>query len=318
MTADPTAPGPGPGVAPQASPPDLEAMVELTGPLELGATLWPLAHGTGDPTIRFAADGVWRATRTPAGPVTLHLRSAGTATLRARAWGPGSEAALGSVVELVGGNDDPGALVAQHPILTETVRRHPGLRLPRTRRVLEALMPAILEQKVTGVEARRAYRSLLRRHGEPAPGPARLWLQPTPSVLAGLPYFAYHQLGVERRRAEVIREAARQAARLEAAPSPAHLERLLRAIPGIGPWTTAEVMRVAWGAPDAVSVGDYHLPNLVAWALVGEARADDERMLELLEPYRGQRGRVQRLLEASGIRIPRFGPRMPSRSIESL
>lgn len=304
--------------SPQPVAPDIEAVVELPGPVELGATLWPLAHGTGDPTIRFAADGVWRASRSPAGAVTVHLRPAGTATLRVRAWGPGSDAALGSVVELVGGHDDPGAFVAQHPILAETVRRHPGLRLPRTRRVLEALVPAILEQKVTGVEARRAYRSLVRRHGEPAPGTARLWLQPTSSVLAGLPYFAYHQLGVERRRAEVIREVARQAGRLEAAPSPAHLERLLRAIPGIGPWTTAEVLRVAWGAPDAISVGDYHIPNLVAWALVGEARADDARMLELLEPYRGQRGRVQRLLEASGIRIPRFGPRMPTRSIESI
>jgi 3-methyladenine DNA glycosylase/8-oxoguanine DNA glycosylase len=301
---------------PQA--PDVEAVVELPGPLELGATLWPLAHGTGDPTIRFAADGIWRATRTPLGPVTLNLRPLGTSTLRARAWGPGSESALGSIVELVGGHDDLAAFVPLHPILADTVRRHPGLRLPRSRRVLEALVPAILEQKITGVEARRVYRSLVRRRGELAPGPARLWLQPTPSVMAGLPYYAYHQLGLERRRAEVIREAARQAARLEAAPSPVHLERLLRAIPGIGPWTTAEVLRVAWGAPDAISVGDYHIPNLVAWALVGESRADDARMLELLEPYRGQRGRVQRLLEASGVRIPRFGPRTRPRSIESL
>jgi len=312
MTVRPMAP-----VLAAAAPPDADAIVELPGAVELGATLWPLAHGTGDPTIRFAADGVWRATRTPAGPVTVHLRSLGSSTLRVRAWGPGSEPALAGVVELVGGQDDPAAFLPLHPILAETVRRHPGLRLPRTRRVLEALVPAILEQKITGVEARRIYRSLVRGHGEPAPGPAGLWLQPAASVLAGLPYYAYHTIGLERRRAEVIRGAARQAARLEAAPSPAHLERLLRAIPGVGPWTAAEVLRVAWGAPDAISLGDYHIPNLVAWALAGEARADDARMLELLEPYRGQRGRVQRLLEASGVRIPRFGPRTAPRSIES-
>jgi 3-methyladenine DNA glycosylase/8-oxoguanine DNA glycosylase len=311
-------PQPTPPVAPDPVLPDLEAVVELPGPTELGATLWPLAHGTGDPTIRFAVDGVWRATRTPDGPVTLQLRSVGRSTLRVRAWGPGSESGLRSVGELVGGHDDPAAFVPKHPILAEAQRRHPGLRLPRTRRILEALVPAILEQKITGVEARRVYRTLVRRHGEPAPGPARLWLQPMSSVLAGLPYYSYHQLGVERRRAEVIRETARQAARLEAAPSSVHLERLLRAISGIGPWTTAEVLRVAWGAPDAVSVGDYHVPNLVSWALVGEARATDARMLELLEPYLGQRGRVQRLLEASGVRIPRFGPRMAPRSIDSI
>ncbi|HLY35352.1 MAG TPA: DNA-3-methyladenine glycosylase 2 family protein [Candidatus Limnocylindria bacterium] len=313
MTAGPMAP-----VSALPAPPDAEAVVELPGTIELGATLWPLAHGTGDPTIRFAADGVWRATRMPAGPVTLHLRPLGPSTLGVRAWGPASEPALGSVDELVGGHDDPAAFVPVHPILAQTVRRHPGLRLPRTRRVLEALVPAILEQKITGVEARRVYRSLVRRHGEPAPGPARLWLQPAPSVLAGLPYYAFHRVGLERRRAELIREVARQAARLEAAPSPAHLERLLRAIPGIGPWTAAEVLRVAWGAPDAISLGDYHIPHLVAWALAGEARANETRMLELLEPYRGQRGRVQRLLEASGVRIPRFGPRTAARSIESL
>ncbi len=92
--------------------------------------------------------------------------------------------------------------------------------------------------------------------------------------------------------------------------------RLLLAIPGVGPWTAGEVGRAALGDPDAVSVGDYHLPSLVAWLLAGERRADDARMLELLEPYRGQRGRVIRLLEAAGTWPPRRGPRMPARSID--
>jgi 3-methyladenine DNA glycosylase/8-oxoguanine DNA glycosylase len=300
------------------STPQLQELVELSAPVEMAATLWPLAHGTGDPTIRFAADGVWRAMRLPDGAATLQLRQLGPATLRARAWGPGAANAMAMVTELVGGFDDPRALVPQHRVLRETIRRHPGLRLPRTRRLLDALLPAILEQKVTGVEARQAFRSLIYRHGEPAPGPARLWLQPAASVLAELPYFRLHPMGVERRRADVLRVVARQAERIEAAPTPRDAERALRTIPGIGPWTAAEVLRVAWGDPDAVSVGDFHIPNLVAWALAGEARADDARMLELLEPYRGQRGRVQRLLEASGVRIPRFGPRMSPRSIAAM
>jgi 3-methyladenine DNA glycosylase/8-oxoguanine DNA glycosylase len=298
--------------------PELQELVELSAPLELAATLWPLAHGTGDPTIRFAADGVWRAMRLPDGAATLQLRQLGPATLRVRAWGPGAEAGMAMITELVGGLDDPEALVPQHRVLRDTIRHHPGLRLPRTRRLFDALVPAIFEQKVTGVEARQAFRSLIYRHGDRAPGPARLWLQPAPATLAELPYYRMHVLGVERRRADLLRVVAREARRIEAAPTAPDAQRLLRAIPGIGPWTTAEVLRVAWGDPDAVSVGDFHIPNLVAWALAGEARADDDRMLELLEAYRGQRGRVQRLLEASGVRIPRFGPRMAPRSIAGI
>lgn len=289
--------------------PDAEALIPLTLPLDLRRTLWPLAHGTGDPTIRFDPDGtIWRASRTAQGPVTIQVR-AKPGAVRVRAWGPGATTAIADAAALIGLEDDPDAFVPRHPLLTELQARLPGLRLPRTGRILEALLPAILEQKVTGIEARRAYRGLIRRLSEPAPGPAGRWLSPTAARLAALPYFEFHRLGVERRRAEVIRRAAAEASRLEGRSSEATYARM-RAIPGIGPWTLAEVGRVAFGDPDAVSVGDFHVPNLVAWALAGEPRADDARMLELLEPYCGQRGRVQRMLEASGLRVPRYGPRM--------
>jgi 3-methyladenine DNA glycosylase/8-oxoguanine DNA glycosylase len=205
-----------------------------------------------------------------------------------------------------------------HPLLRRLQRQHSGLRLTRTGRVLHALVPAILEQKVTGTEAFRSYAALLRRYGEPAPGPGRLLLPPTPAILAALPYHAFHPLGVERRRADVIRRVAGQAVRLEGAEDVGRADRLLRALPGIGPWTSAEVRRCAFADPDAVSVGDYHIPNVVAWALAGEPRGTDERMLELLEPYRGQRGRVQRLLEVAGITAPRYGPRLAPRSIAAI
>ncbi|MDP9244559.1 MAG: DNA-3-methyladenine glycosylase 2 family protein [Chloroflexota bacterium] len=284
--------------------------------LDLRRTLAPLAHGTGDPTIRFATDGTWRATRTNAGSATLHL-TATAGSVTAQAWGAGAEEALRLLPGLLGLEDDPRQLVPRHRVVRELARRFAGVRLPRTGRRFEALLPAILEQKVTGVEARRSYRELIRRYGEPAPGPAPLRLAPQPATLAGLPYHAYHPLGLERRRSEVIRRAAALAARLETA-APNDARRLLAAIPGIGPWTIAEVLRVADGDPDAISVGDFHLPHLVGWALAGEARADDRRMLELLEPYRGQRARVQRLLELAGVAPPRRGPRMASRQIARL
>jgi hypothetical protein len=88
--------------------------------------------------------------------------------------------------------------------------------------------------------------------------------------------------------------------------------------PGIGPWTAAEVGIRALGDPDAVSIGDFHLPNLVAWVLAGEPRADDARMLALLAPWAGHRARVIRLLESSGLAAPRFGHRLAPRSIAGI
>jgi 3-methyladenine DNA glycosylase/8-oxoguanine DNA glycosylase len=296
--------------------PVAESLVRLPAPIDLPRTLAPLAHGSGDPTIRFGTVSIWRATLTLEGAATLRLSEVAEGVAVA-AWGPGAEAALAGAADLVGANDDPSRLQPQHPLIADLARRNRGLRLPRTNRPFEALLPAICEQKVTGVEARAVFRGIVRAFGAPAPGPGGLRLPPTASVLAGLPYFAFHRFGLERRRAEVIIAAARLAPRLDGSDS-AEVIRRLGAVPGIGPWTLAEVARVAFGDPDAVSVGDFHLPNLVAWALAGEPRADDARMLELLEPYRGQRGRVQRLLEASGLQAPRYGPRMAPRRIADM
>jgi 3-methyladenine DNA glycosylase/8-oxoguanine DNA glycosylase len=238
----------------------------------------------------------------------------------AEAWGPGAERALAAVPGLLGLLDESEPLVFRHPIIAQLARRFPGVRIPRSGAVLESLVPAILEQKVVGEEARRAFIGLVRVHGEAAPGPPGwgLRLPPAPETLAGIPYYDFHPFGVERRRAELIRRVASRAAWFEAIvdlPLPEAYARLT-AVPGIGPWTAAEVGARALGDPDAVSVGDFHLPSLVAFALAGEPRGTDARMLELLEPYRGQRAHVIRLLELSGIRAPRYGPRLPLRRIQ--
>ncbi len=306
----------------------LQRSLELSGPLDLRLTLAPHGRGRLDPALRFEASGsAWRATRTPDGLATLfiELEPAGT-RVRVRAWGPGAPHALGSVDALLGLDDDPTVLVPCHPVVADAVRRLAGLRIGRTGNVMEALVPAILEQKVTRTEAWRAYRAIIGRWGEDAPGPPGLRVSPSAATLASLPYHAFHPVGLERRRADLIRAVAREAERLErlaetaAGPSgdPEPAYRALRAFPGIGPWTAAEVGTRAFGDPDAISVGDAHLPHLVSWALAGEPRGTDERMLELLEPYRGQRGRVIRLLEATGRAAPRYGPRVTPRHIERL
>jgi 3-methyladenine DNA glycosylase/8-oxoguanine DNA glycosylase len=246
------------------------------------------------------------------------MRLIGSSSLEAHAWGDGGLEALNGVPALVGELDEPERLVAHHPLVRDLQRRHAGLRMVRSGRLFDALVPSVIEQKVVSAEAFRCYGALLRRVSQPAPGPAGLLLHPAPEALAAMPYYAFHPLGLERRRAEVIRYAARRAAWLDASGDADEGQRRLRSLPGVGAWTAAEVVRSAFGDPDAISVGDYHLPDTIAWALAGEARADDARMLELLEPYRGQRGRVQRLLEIGRIAAPRYGPRMAPRSIAAI
>jgi 3-methyladenine DNA glycosylase/8-oxoguanine DNA glycosylase len=288
-------------------------------PIDLALTLGPLLRGAGDPTMRIAGTEVWRASRTPDGPVTARFEHA-DGGIEVETWGTGSDWLLECAPEWCGALDDDSGFAPSPGVVRDLWRRLPGLRVPRTGLVTERLIPVVLEQKVTGLEARRAYRRLANALAEPAPGPAGLTLPPEPERIAALPYYAFHPFGIERRRAELLRNLCARADWLDAAIDlpVAEAERRIGMVRGLGPWSVAEVARTALGDADAVSVGDFHVPNIVAWGLAGEPRGTDERMLELLEPYRPHRGRVQRLLEASGISPPAFGPRMEVRAIDRM
>jgi 3-methyladenine DNA glycosylase/8-oxoguanine DNA glycosylase len=301
-------------------------------PLDLVRTLRPLCHGAGDPVTRFVDGTFWWACRTPDGPGTLALRVSGADTpatavparqalateVLARAWGSGADWMLAAVPDLLGAGDDWSELdVSSHRLLREVRRQRPGVRLPRTGRVLDALVPACLEQRVTGTEAFRAWRLLSWAYGERAPGPAepRLWLPAEPARLLAVPSWDWHRFGVDGKRYRAVRAAAMVAGRLEecvalaACQGLAAARRRLALVPGVGEWTVAETTSRALGDPDAVSVGDFHLANVVGYALTGAARTDDATMLELLAPWAGQRARVIRLILLSGARPPKFGPR---------
>lgn len=303
--------------------------IELERPLDLAAVVGSLYRGAGDPTMRLARDRMARASWMSSGAssVSVAIRNG---AVDAEAWGPGAEEALLRVPALLGlDDDDSGFEPGRHPAVAELGRRQPGLRIGRTGSVFEALVPAILEQRITGTEAFRAYRRLIRALGVPAPGSLGLWMPPRAADVAKLPSWTFPGLGIEPRRGALLRRVARDAPRLEAfaagarqsgggGAGSADLDVRLRAYPGIGPWTSAEVRFRALGDPDAVSLADAHLPHLVAWLLAGEPRATDERMLELLGPWTGHRARVVRLLERSGRAAPRYGPRIAPRDLVDL
>jgi endonuclease III len=293
-------------------------------PVDIVNTLVVHQRSSLDPTYRRELGGtVWRTARTPDGPVTgrFSLRHGGGA-VHVQAWGPGSSWLLEHAPMWLGEGDDCSDFHPRERVLRDAYRLYHGWRIGRTGLVFDSLVPAVLEQKVTGSEAWRGWRTLLRWYGEPAPGPVPTGMRvaPGPETWRYIPSWDWHRAGVGPDRAKTIIRATRVAARLEEVVELPEHERAarLRAVLGVGAWTAAETLQRACGDPDAVSVGDFHIPRLVVWALASRVSDSDDDMLELLEPYRGHRYRVTRLLEMSGVRPPRFGPRLAPRDYRAM
>lgn len=278
-------------------------------PLDLKATLRPL-HGV------FADDGWWLAARTPDGSGSLRVMRT-REELRGEAWGEGAQWLIDRLAAIAGLADEPTSFQTDHPIVGELHRRHPGWRFGRTDLVFDALVHGIVEQKVTGHEAQAAMRALRARFGDPAPGPhSRLRLPADPVRMAEAPYWAYHELHLEKRRADVLRRVAASADAVDGwndLPAARAGERLL-GFAGIGVWTVSKTLAVSHGDADQLDVGDFHLKHMVVHHLTGRDRGTDEEMLELLEPFRPHRGRVARLIHTMG-HAPKFGPRVALRDI---
>jgi 3-methyladenine DNA glycosylase/8-oxoguanine DNA glycosylase len=290
--------------------------------VDIAATWGTLRRGAGDPTWKGFDDVLWRGVRTPLGPVTLRVSARrNERRVAAHAWGEPDAAAwlLDRLPQMLGADDDASEFVPRHEVVARAQeQRGAGWRVPRTGLVMESLVPAIIEQKVTGQEAFGGYRRLVRRLGTLAPGPGSdlgLYVPPDAERLRRVPSWEWLRMGVSPQRADTLMRVVRVADRLCAVTElpVAQAHRRLRAVPGVGVWTSAETAQRALGDADAVSFGDYHVAKNIGWALTGR-EVDDDGLAELLEPYRGHRYRVQRLLELAGLTRPRRGPRMAPRT----
>ena len=285
-------------------------------------TLSPQRRGPGDPCYQLVDGAIWKTSLMPSGAVTVRITKSASNTVDCQAWGDGAKEFVERLPALLGVLDDPTGFAPEEPTVAAAHRRVPHLRLGRTDRVIEALVPAVLEQRVTGKDAFRAWRLLVTKFGAPAPGPApaRMRVPPPADVWCRIPSWEFHLANVDSGRARTVVGCAQRAKSLERLSSrtPEDARSAMMSLPGVGVWTAAEVAQRAWGDADALSVGDYHLSNVVGSTLLGH-RIDDEEMLELLEPLRPHRYRATRLLEVSGMaRNPRFGPRLAVPDLRAL
>ncbi len=299
-----------------SSPEPRETVYRPRHPLDLARAVLAQRHGAHDPAMTTAGGVIWRASRTPEGIATLALREGPGGIVRGAAWGPGAEWALTQLPDLCGARDDPGDFdPSRHALIAEAHHRHPGLRIGRTDRVFDSLASAVMEQKVTALQAFSAWRRILTWCGERAPGPTPrpMFAPPDLDGWRRIPSWTWHRAGLEPPQSRTIVDAAARADSLErasiAAADAAARDAVLTSVRGVGVWTSAETRIRAFGDPDAVSVGDYHLAHHVGYALTGH-RVDDDGMLELLAPWAGQRQRAIRLIYASGVIEPRRGPRV--------
>ncbi len=301
----------------------IERTVMFPGAGGFANTLAPLRRGLRDPCFHSPGNGtVWRTSLLPAGPVAALISPAARDAARCTAWGSGAEQFIDMLPAMLGADDDVSDFVPREPTVAAAYRRCPQLRLGRTGQVLEALLPAVIEQRVPGADAFRSWRLLVSRYGTPAPGPAPAWMRvpPSPQVWRAVSAWEFHRANVDPRRARTVVVCAQRALALERLVSlpAAEAQQALMSLPGVGAWTAAETAQRAFGDADAVSVGDYHIPKMIGWTLLGRP-VDDAVMLELLEPMRPHRHRVVRLLETSGLaREPRRGPRLPVQEIRWL
>ena len=278
-----------------------------------------LRNGRNDPTTRIVGNRIERATITPDGPGTIAIIVDDEVRVES-AHGPGADWFVAHAAHLAARHEEPEAISPLHDAVRKAQREIGVLHLPRSNTPWHEVLPAILGQRITGMQAYAQWAALCRTFGERAPGPFDLYLPPAPDRLAHVTSWEFHRLGIERQRARTLLVAARHHRHIERTIelSGQDARTTLMQLPGIGVWTAAVTTGVSHGDRDALPVGDFHVKNTVAWALTGRARGTDEEMIVTLEPYRPHRWVVVRMLERCGFAAPKFAPKRPLLRIERM
>ena len=290
--------------------------------VSLGAMFGPARHGAADPCSRRIGETIWRGLNSAAGPVTLKFQRMSDG-IEATAWGPGAAWAIDHLPAMMADGDDASGFDVHefaeqvwHPRLRErAVSLHRSWRPAAISPLVDHLVASVLEQRVTGIEAHRAWRYLALNFGSAAPGPAAdvpagLRVPPAPEMWQQIPSWHWHRAGVDAARADTVMRAVARLHHGEPASASAVHVNALASVKGIGVWTLALIRQSVLGDADAVQFGDFHTCHDVVHALTGDHRADDERMAQVLQPWFGHRYRVVRLVELAGISAPRRGPRL--------
>ena len=182
------------------------------------------------------------------------------------------------------------AALARDARLRRTMERRPGLRVPGAWEPFETAVRAIIGQQISVVAAVTVARRLVEAFGTPWPelpgGPWRGF--PSPEVLASAPLEEVPGL---RLRAPVVRALASAvcsgALRLDGTWPLEQVERALRSIRGIGPWTASIVALRALGDPDALPAADLGLRRALGRGRRLASAREVERRAERWRPWRG-------------------------------
>lgn len=256
--------------------------------LNLSTTLQ--RFGPRDPTSRRGRGAFVRAFWTASGPCTLALRQDGT-DIEAEMVGPGAAEVREWLPRMFEFAPQELPLPCPHPGLKQLSRRLAGLKVGRVPWVFDVAQAFVLQQRVAFVDAAASHRWLVMRYGQDAPGPLSLKLPLRPEQWLKVGLNRIQEAEVDPKRAQTLLRIAALGLETDAAR--------LGATRGVGPWTFQSVLGYGLGNPDAVPIGDLHLPRIVA-LFFAEQPGGDERLLELLEPYRGVRFRVINWIMCAG------------------
>ncbi|WP_433175532.1 AlkA N-terminal domain-containing protein [Actinoallomurus sp. CA-150999] len=142
------------------------------------------------------------------------------------------------------------------PLLAPLVAAAPGRRVPGHTDAAELAVRAVIERRAGVAAARDLAARLVRRVGHPLPTPvgAVTHVFPGPDALAAAGPVPPDRLGgVVARLAERL---AAGAIVLDPGADREETERLLRAVPGIDPWTAAHIRARGLGDPDVLPPAD--------------------------------------------------------------